>query len=158
MERALPPAIDFMREIWRVNRALERVSKRMEATLGLTAQQRMMIRWIGKFPDITPGRLASQLHVDAGTVSSALARLERRRLLERRRDDDDKRRVSLRLTTQGQTFDRPTHGTVESAVMRLLERASSRDLSATRRILGALTDELDREMGQKPALRSRRNL
>lgn len=157
MEAVLPPAIDFMRGIWRVNRALERVSKRMEAALGVTAQQRMMIRWIGKFPDIAPGRLASQLHVDAGTVSSALARLERRGLLERRRDEADKRRVSLRLTAQGRRLNHPIGGTVEGAVLRLLDHASPRDLGATRRILDALTNELDREVGAKaPAPRSRR--
>jgi DNA-binding MarR family transcriptional regulator len=158
MESALSPAVSFMRGIWRVNRALERVSKRMESTLGVTAQQRMLVRWIGKFPDIAPGRLASQLHVDAGTVSSALAKLEHRGLLERRRDEDDKRRVSLRLTAQGRKLDRPTAGTVEGAVVRLLARASARDLSATKRILDALSEELDREVGERlPAPRSRRN-
>ena len=91
-------------------------------------------------------------------MSSTLARLERHGLLERRRDEDDKRRVSLRLTAPGRKLDRPTPGTVEGAVVRLLSCASARDLSATQRILDALSEELDREVGASlPTPRSRRN-
>jgi DNA-binding MarR family transcriptional regulator len=138
-------ALDFMRSLWRVNHALERMSMRMEETLGVTAQQRMMLRWVGKRPGITAGQLAERLHVDAGTVSAAAGRLEKKGLLQRRRDPRDRRRVVLALTPRGQSLDRPTAGTVESAVQRLLRRAPPRDIGGAARVLAALSDSLDEE-------------
>jgi DNA-binding MarR family transcriptional regulator len=137
--------LDFMRALWRVNHALERMSSRMEESIGVTAQQRMVIRWVGKDRDITAGQLAARLHVDAGTVSAACKRLERKGLLRRRRDERDRRRVVLALTATGRALDRPTAGTVESAISRWLERTPSRDVQATDRVLTALSESLEVE-------------
>jgi len=142
------PTLALMRALWRVNHSLERVSKRMQDDLGVTAQQRMMIRWVGKMPRITAGQLAAQLHVDAGTVSAAAGRLERRGLLRRRRDAADRRRVMLELTPAGHALDRPTRGTVESAVQRLLSAARPADVRVADRVLRALCDALDLEVAR----------
>lgn len=57
---------ELMRGLWRLNDALEQVSRRMEATSGVTAQQRMMLRWIAKYPGMTASQLAAQFHLDGG--------------------------------------------------------------------------------------------
>jgi hypothetical protein len=62
----LGPALGFLRSVWRLNHAVELRSARMEATLGISAQQRMMLRCLGAFPGITAGRLATVLHLDPG--------------------------------------------------------------------------------------------
>jgi DNA-binding MarR family transcriptional regulator len=142
---ALPPALDFMRSIWGVNHTLERVSKRMELGMGITAQQRMMLRWIGRFPGIVPGLLAKQLHVDAGTISSTVSRLERRGLVSRKPDPADGRRVTLWLTPNGQRLDIPTRGTVEHGVDEMLRALPARDVTVARRVLSALMDALHHE-------------
>lgn len=139
----LEPAIGFMRRLWRLNHALERLSSRMESSLGVTAQQRMIVRCVGKFPGITAGQLATQLHADPGTISTALARLERRGLVARRRDPRDKRRVALGLTAAGRALDRPAEGTVEAAVERLLATTDEASLRRTEQVLVALTDLLE---------------
>jgi DNA-binding MarR family transcriptional regulator len=141
---------DFMRALWRVNHSLERMSSRMEDALGVTAQQRMVIRWVGKDRDITAGQLAARLHVDAGTVSAACKRLERKGLLRRRRDERDRRRVVLALTPNGRALDRPTAGTVESAISHLLAKTPARDVLATDRVLAALCESLDVEAARAP--------
>jgi MarR family transcriptional regulator, organic hydroperoxide resistance regulator len=74
-EYPLGPALDFLQRLWRLNHALERLSSRMERQLGITAQQRLIIRCIGKYPGVGAGQLAALLHVDPGTVSAALNRL-----------------------------------------------------------------------------------
>lgn len=116
----LGPALDFLRRLWRLNHALERVSSRMETRLGITAQQRLIIRCVGKFPGIGAGQLAALLHVDPGTTSAGLRRLEAKGLVERRRSGVDHRRVVLALTERGRELDTPTPGTVEEAVEKLL--------------------------------------
>lgn len=144
----LGPALDFLQRLWQLNHALERVSSRMEKCLGITAQQRLIIRCVGKYPGIPAGQLASLLHVDPGTVSAALRRLEGKGLLERRRDPRDKRRVALGLTAKGRALDHPAEGTVENAVERLLEGARAEEVAAmvtiAERLTGLLGEDLSR--------------
>lgn len=140
----LGPTLEFMRIFWRLNHALERLSRRMEAAWGVTAQQRLIIRCVGKYPGMTASQLARQFHLDAGTVSQALARLERKGLLERRRAHRDRRRLTLGLTAAGRAIDGMA-GTLEHAVDSLLLAASPEDVVCTRRVLEGLTDLLEVE-------------
>ncbi|MFM2420089.1 MAG: hypothetical protein RL385_4812 [Pseudomonadota bacterium] len=135
----LGPALDFLQRLWQLNHALEQVSSRMEKRLGVTAQQRLILRCVGKYPGMTAGQLASLLHVDPGTVSAALRRLERKGLLERRRDPRDKRRASLGLTAKGRGLDQPVEGTVEHAVERLLDGSSREEVETMVRVVDRLT-------------------
>ena len=142
---SLGPAGDFLRCLWQLNHTIERVSRSMEKTIGVTAQQRMMIRCVGRFPGMTASQLAELLHLDAGTVSTALSRLERKHLLERRRSPRDRRRVTPGLTPAGHALDRDAPGTVEHAVVALLKTAAERDVASARAVLGELTALLARE-------------
>ena len=135
----LGPALDFLQRLWQLNHALEKVSSRMEKQLGVTAQQRLIVRCVGKYPGLTAGQLASLLHVDPGTASAALNRLESKGLLERRRDPRDKRRASLGLTAKGRALDLPAEGTVERAVERLLDSSSREDVETMVRVVDRLT-------------------
>jgi len=142
----LGPALDFLQRLWQLNHALEKLSSRMERRLGVTAQQRLILRCVGKYPGMTAGQLAGLLHVDPGTVSAALRRLESKGLLERRRDPRDKRRASLGLTAKGRAMDRPAEGTVEGAVERLLESARADELASMVKIVDQLTSLLGEEL------------
>lgn len=146
----LGPTVEFMRNLWRLNHALERLSRRMEGAWGVTSQQRMIIRCIGKYPGMTATQLARQFCVDAGTVSTALARLERKGLLERRRAERDRRRLTLGLTAEGRAVDHKA-GTLEHAVDGLLRAASGEDVASTRRVLETLTSLLELEARSEEA-------
>ncbi len=134
-ESMLPPTLEFLRRLWRINHAAERRSSRMLADLGITAQQRMTLRCVGFLGETSPGQLAALLHVDPGTLSTTLRRLEERGLLRRLRDDVDNRRVRIWLTPQGERLDRPEAGTIEAAVAQLLAATDPRDLEAAVRVL-----------------------
>lgn len=135
--------LGFLRTLWRLDHALNQASKRMTMSLGVTAEQRLLIRCVGRRPGITAGELATELHLDPGTISATLRRLEQRTLITRRRDPRDHRRVIVALTRAGAALDRPARGTVEDAVARLA-RAAPRDLAAARRVLGVLGERLER--------------
>lgn len=135
----LQPALEFLQSLWRLNHAIERASARMEASLGVTAQQRFILRCVGRYPGLTAGQLATLLEVDRGTVSAALNRLERKALLTRRVDPRDRRRVALGLTAQGHAINRSDEGTVEDAVNRLLAEAPPERVEATRATLDELS-------------------
>lgn len=135
----LGPALDLLRHVSMLNHALELVSSRMDRELGITAQQRLILRCVGKYPGITAGHLAQVLHLDPGTMSSALKRLEQKSLLTRRQDPRDRRRANLGLTAKGRALDRPTRNTVESAVEELLRRSAPARVTSLKRTLGELT-------------------
>src|SRR5437763_8985496 len=58
VERSLDPVMDFMRLLWSIEHGLQRMSKRMENALGITGPQRLVLRVVGRFPDISARELA----------------------------------------------------------------------------------------------------
>jgi MarR family transcriptional regulator, organic hydroperoxide resistance regulator len=146
----------FLRTLWRLNHSIEARSKLMESTLGVTFQQRTVLRLVGQFPGISAGELATYLHVDPGTVSATLRRLQARGFLARRRDVEDRRRVLLELTARGERLDVAVKGTVEQAVGIVLERVSDQRLDAMLELLGALVHRLDTSPLSEPKAVPRR--
>lgn len=138
----LGPPLEFLRRIWRLNHALERASRRMDKELGLTAQQRFMLRCIGRFPGITPGDVARVLHLNPGTVSSTVRRLENKGLVRRRKDAADTRRTTLGLTHKGRELDVPAAETVEAAVEALLGNTSPGDVEVAVSVVDQLASLL----------------
>lgn len=141
----LGPALELLQRLWALNHALEALSGQMAEHLGVTAQQRLIVRILGRYPGLSAGVLASLLHVDPGTVSAALARLESKGLIERRKDPRDHRRASLGLTARGRELDRATPGTVESALEGLLAETPAAELEAAVQVLEQLTARLTAE-------------
>lgn len=138
--------LDFMQHLWQLNHALERMSSQMEKTLGVTAQQRLFLRCIGKYPGMTATQLAAVLHLDRGTVSVSLGRLIKKGLVNGRRETGDQRRVALSLTAKGRQLDRPTAGTIEHSVSRLLAKAGRPAVDSAKRVLRLLSDDLTRKL------------
>jgi DNA-binding MarR family transcriptional regulator len=140
---ALEPALAFLRELWALDHALGSTSKRMHDRVGITAQQRMVLRFVGKYPEISGGELAEILHVEKSTLSLALKRLEERGLVVRRRDPTDNRKTRVALTRAGRRFDHPAKGPVEQAVARVLRVTPERDIDAVRSFLQRLVLNLE---------------
>jgi DNA-binding MarR family transcriptional regulator len=99
---------------------------------------------VGQFPGIGAGQLATLLHLDPGTLTGIVQRLERARQLERRSDRSDGRRVVLFLTTRGRTTDAVRGGTVEEGFRLALARLSPRAVTSALAVLETLSEELAR--------------
>jgi MarR family transcriptional regulator, organic hydroperoxide resistance regulator len=138
----LGPALDFLQHLWALNHALERTSLQMEKTIGVTAQQRLILRCLGKYPGMTASELASVLHLDRGTISVSLSRLAKKKLVQGRRDKADQRRVALSLTPKGQSLDRPAPRTVERVVERMLTRVGHAPVGRAKEVLRVLSADL----------------
>jgi DNA-binding MarR family transcriptional regulator len=134
--------LSFMRLMWAVDHALQRTSKRMNRSLGLTGPQRLVVRLLGRTPGMSAGQLASELHLDPSTLTGILQRLEGRRLVQRERDPSDARRLRLSLTNRGTTLDAPTPGTIEAALTQALQGRPPREVKAARTVLQAIADQL----------------
>ena len=142
--RDLGPVLDFMRALWALDHALQSASKRMEATRGVTAPQRLVVRIVGRFPGISAGEVADILHLHPSTLTGGLQRLGDRGLLERRPDPADGRRALLDLTPRGRKMDQLRDGTVEAAVRRALRRLPPASVRAARDAALALSEELEK--------------
>ena len=134
--------LQFMRLIWAIDHELERVSKRMETSHGLTIAQRMTLLLIGRHAHLSASDLAALMYVHAGTMSGILKRLENGGFIARTSDQRDGRRHVLTLTAAGEAANRQRRGTFEHAVRVLLRATTPGDIAATERVLSALADGL----------------
>lgn len=141
--RELGSVLDFLRALWALDHALQSVSKRMEAKLGVTGPQRLVVRMIGRFPGISAGEVSALLHVHPSTLTGVLKRLERRGVVARRPDPADARRALLALTAKGRRIDTTRAGTVEAAARRALSRLPPATVRRARGVAEAITAELE---------------
>jgi DNA-binding MarR family transcriptional regulator len=153
---ALDDVLEFMGVIWAIDHEMERVSKRMESTIGLTIPQRMSLLLIERHPGMLASHLASVLHLHRGTVTGVVHRLVAAGYVVRTADAADARRSGLRLTAAGRRINSQHTGTFEGAVRRVLMAVPSRDLSAAVRVLSTLADELRAVAGVRRVSNARR--
>jgi DNA-binding MarR family transcriptional regulator len=136
-------ALGFMRLLWAIDHGLQSLSKRMRAAFGVTGPQRLVLRLVGRYPNITPGRMAALLAVDPSTLTGVLQRLEQRHLITRVSDPRDRRRALFRLTASGRYLDSVRDGTVEAVVGQTLALSSPRERAATAAVLARMAAELE---------------
>jgi DNA-binding MarR family transcriptional regulator len=82
------------------NRTYQPLLKR----LGLTYPQYLVMLVLWEHAGMTVGALGARLHLDSGTLTPLLKRLEAAGLVERRRDSRDERQVRVTLTEAGQSL------------------------------------------------------
>ena len=131
--------------MWAVDHELQRVSKRMVDRIGLTAPQRLAVRFIGRHSGVTLGRLAELLHLHAGTVTGITRRLEELGLVVQTRSEEDTRRRHLSLTAKGRQLDRRRKGTVEAAVRRTASAISAKEFASAASVMDILAKNLAAE-------------
>jgi MarR family transcriptional regulator, organic hydroperoxide resistance regulator len=138
----LDPVLDFMRLLWSIEHGLQRLSKRMEADLGITGPQRLVLRVVGQFPGLSAGELADIVRLHPSTITGILQRLVVSGLLERARDPADSRRARLRLKPRAIPFTRTSAGTVEKSVRKALHRVGASNVRAARKVLAEVARSL----------------
>ena len=139
------PILEFIRRMWAVDHELQRVSKRMVDRIGLTAPQRLAVRFIGRHSGVTLGHLAELLHLHAGTVTGIVRRLEELGFVTQTRSVEDTRRRHLTLTATGRQINRRRKGTVEAAVRRTAAAATAEQLASTAYVMDLLAKNLAAE-------------
>jgi DNA-binding MarR family transcriptional regulator len=74
--------------------------------LGLTHPQYLVMLALWQHDEVSVGELSAVLHLDAGTLSPLLKRLERSGLVDRSRSTQDERVVRVCLTQEGKRLRR----------------------------------------------------
>src|SRR5689334_20972531 len=109
-EESLNPVLDFMRLLWKIEHGLQATSKRMDARLGITGPQRLVLKLVTQFPGLSVGDVARILHLHPSTVTGILQRLVDKGLLIREPDRLDTRRARLRPRGRARSLARRSRG------------------------------------------------
>lgn len=139
----LGPDLAFLRELWALDHALQKCSKRMARDLGVTGPQRLALRLVSRFPGLPAGRLARLLQLHPSTVSGVVKRLAVRGLLVRRVDGPDRRRSLLQVTPKGLALLSRGQSTIESAVQSALSGLRPLEVSMAIKAVGVVALSLE---------------
>lgn len=93
------------------------------AKLGLTYPQYLVMLVLWEHPTQSVGNLGDRLHLDSGTLTPLLKRMERAALIRRERDPADERRVLVTLTAAGHRL-RETAAEIPASLARQLNFAA----------------------------------
>jgi DNA-binding MarR family transcriptional regulator len=83
---------------------LQRLYRPLLAPLGLTYSQYLVMMVLWAREEVSVGELCDCLHLDVGTLSPLLKRMEEGDLVTRRRDAADERRVLVAPTSHGRSL------------------------------------------------------
>jgi MarR family transcriptional regulator, organic hydroperoxide resistance regulator len=125
------------------SRAVVRAYGPLLDDVGITYPQYVTLLALWDDPDrpLTVGELGTRLHLDSGTLTPLLKRLEHLGLVTRRRDPDDERRVLVTLTGPGLAL-RDRLADVPGQLFDRIDLDGD-ELAALRDQLVALTDTLE---------------
>lgn len=87
--------------LYAASNLLNRLYRPILAELGLTYPQYLVMLVLWKQAPQTVGSLGGMLHLDSGTLTPLLKRMEQAGLISRTRDAKDERRVLIGLTSRG---------------------------------------------------------
>lgn len=87
--------------VYSLGHAFTRAYKPLLEALGLTYPQYVAMVVLWEHDDRTVSELGDKLHLDSGTLTPLLKRLEAAGLVQRERDTEDERQVRIRLTKAG---------------------------------------------------------
>jgi MarR family transcriptional regulator, organic hydroperoxide resistance regulator len=90
--------------VYSLGHAFNRAYKPLLESLGLTYPQYVAMVVLWERDDRTVCDLGDKLHLDSGTLTPLLKRLEAAGLVQRERDAEDERQVRIRLTKAGQAL------------------------------------------------------
>ncbi len=105
-KKAPPPQLDqqLCFAVYSANLAIASTYKPILASVGLTYPQYVVMLSLWSHDGPTVLQLADKVHMDAGTLSPLLKRLEAAGLVARTRAPEDERRVLITLTGEGKAL------------------------------------------------------
>ncbi len=127
--------------VYSLGHAFNRAYKPLLEALGLTYPQYVAMVVLWERDDRTVSELGDKLHLDSGTLTPLLKRLEAAGLVQRARDPEDERQVRIRLTKAGQALKEKARAI--PAAMLCATGQSAPDLRALKDELLHLRDQLN---------------
>ena len=128
--------------------AMTKLYKPLLAPLGLTYPQYLVMLALWEDDGVTVSALGERLHLDSGTLTPLLKRLEAAGLLARQRDSDDERRVRIALTPAGRALKRQA-ASIPPAIA-CASQCDLHEISQLTQRLSALREQLQQALQPDP--------
>jgi DNA-binding MarR family transcriptional regulator len=128
-----------------VSQAFNRVYKPGLDQIGLTYPQYLVLLVLWEQDGLMMKHLGEQLHLDSGTLTPLLKRLEAAGIVRRQRDPDDERQVRISLTPKGRSLKEQAAGARHNVVC--ASGRSGPEIQALRDELIRLRDSLNSFLG-----------
>jgi DNA-binding MarR family transcriptional regulator len=135
--------LEFLRLLWSIEHSLQRISKRMESSHGVTGPQRLVLRLLRAQPTLSARELATLVFLHPSTVTGILQRLEKKGLVARERDTADNRRVNLRVPARASRIVDRSEGTIEGAIQTALSKVSPAQVKHAQTALAQIARALE---------------
>lgn len=126
--------------------AFNRVYKPLLDRLGLTYPQYLVMLVLWERDGVPVKDIGERLHLDSGTLTPLLKRLEIARLIKRTRSTEDERQVLIALTQEGQALREKARAVPQSILA--ASACSISELSAMKNQIVALRDRLNAALGE----------
>src|SRR3984885_10735620 len=127
--------------IYSAGHAFNRVYKPLLDRLGLTYPQYLVMLVLWERDGVAVKEIGERLHLDSGTLTPLLKRLEQAGLIKRTRSTQDERQVLIGLTAQGQALKDKARAVPPSILA--ASQCSIAELSAVKDEIVALRDRLN---------------
>jgi DNA-binding MarR family transcriptional regulator len=126
--------------------AFNRVYKPLLGRLGLTYPQYLVMLVLWERDGVPVKDIGERLHLDSGTLTPLLKRLEAAELIKRTRSTEDERQVLIALAPQGQALREKARAVPQSILA--ASACSLSELSAMKNEIVALRDRLNAAIGE----------
>jgi MarR family transcriptional regulator, organic hydroperoxide resistance regulator len=126
--------------------AFNRVYKPLLDRLGLTYPQYLVMLVLWERDGVPVRDIGERLHLDSGTLTPLLKRLEVAELIKRTRSTEDERQVLIALTPQGQALREKARAVPQSILA--ASACSVSELSEMKNAIVALRDRLNAALGE----------
>ena len=132
--------------VYSATHAFNRVYKPLLDRLGLTYPQYLVMLVLWERDDVPVKDIGAKLHLDSGTLTPLLKRLEAAHLVKRTRSSEDERQVLIALTAQGHALKDKARSVPQSILA--ASDCSVSELVAMKDEIVALRDRLNAVIGE----------
>ncbi|WP_298260924.1 MarR family transcriptional regulator [Bradyrhizobium sp.] len=132
--------------VYSASHAFNRVYKPLLDRLGLTYPQYLVMLVLWERAGVPVKEIGERLHLDSGTLTPLLKRLEQAGLVKRARSTEDERQVLIGLTAQGSGLKDKARAVPPSILA--AAQCSVAELTAVKNEIVALRDRLNAMVGE----------
>jgi MarR family transcriptional regulator, organic hydroperoxide resistance regulator len=145
-ERAVefPPPLSSGYLVRDAHRAFQRLLERRIAPYGVTRGQWYFLRVLWITDGLSQRELSARVGMMEPTTVIALRSMEKAGLINRVRSGNDRRKVRVLLTTKAKRLRNELLGVARTITDEAEDGIAARDLASFRRIIGRMTENLDR--------------
>lgn len=134
----------ILRSLRRIMRAIAKYNRNLSSTSHLTIPQLFCLQqMLFANEDLTPGKLAENIHLSQATITGILDRLEARGLVKRTRGTKDRRQVTLTLTENGRQTAREMPWPLQESFSKKLSGMPEEEQEEIDRVLRKIVDMME---------------